>query len=178
LRQVSIAEPDHPADVGQPIFLETGPGAVGQAECFFGYLPGWAGALSGLAYRDEYLRCRLAHRDAARLSAGRPPTGPLRLRGAETLLTALLRSGLSADEAVDTGLVLTTYVVGFALEVQAAEATGSRPREAPSPEEFPTLTRLANLVKPGAPSRRFGHSLSLVLDGVEARIASRTGSPA
>ncbi len=154
MRQVSIAEPDHPADVGQPIFLETGPGAVGQAECFFGYLPGWG------------------------LSAGRPPTGPLRLRGAETLLTALLRSGLSADEAVDTGLVLTTYVVGFALEVQAAEATGSRPREAPSPEEFPTLTRLANLVKPGAPSRRFGHSLSLVLDGVEARIASRTGSPA
>jgi hypothetical protein len=49
-----------------------------------------------------------------------PPTGPDRLRGAQMLLSALLAAVLDERESVDAGLVLTTYVVGFALEQHAA----------------------------------------------------------
>ena len=41
----------------------------------------------------EYLRCLMAHRDAARVVAGRAPSGSHRLRGAETMLAALLKAG-------------------------------------------------------------------------------------
>jgi TetR/AcrR family transcriptional regulator, tetracycline repressor protein len=133
---------------------------------------GWRGQVEALM--SEYLRCLLAHRDAARVSAGRAPTGPHRLRGAETMLTALVAAGLSDQEAIDATLVLSTYVVGFALERDAALGAREperRERAAGIPShEYPTLTRLADLVRTPGPSDRFPHGLALVLDGIAARI--------
>jgi TetR/AcrR family tetracycline transcriptional repressor len=134
---------------------------------------GWREQVEALMV--EYLRCLMAHRDAAQVAAGRPPTGPHRLRGAETVLTALLSAGLREQEAVDAALVLTTYVVGFALERDAArEPTDANAgmAKAASPERYPTLTRLADLVRPPGPSNRFQHGLALVLDGIELRVAA------
>jgi TetR/AcrR family transcriptional regulator, tetracycline repressor protein len=123
----------------------------------------------------EYLRCLLDHRDAARVVAGRPPRGPNRLRGAEMLLRTLVRTGLSGQESIDAGLVLTTYVVGFALEEQAS----ARPLPATLDEDFihryPTLSGLADLALNEAGSSRFGYGLALVLDGISARIAAAAG---
>ncbi|HKA48581.1 MAG TPA: TetR/AcrR family transcriptional regulator [Candidatus Dormibacteraeota bacterium] len=127
---------------------------------------GWRGTAEGLM--REYLRCLLAHRDAARVVAGRPPMGPNRLRGAEMLLRALLSAGLGDREAIDAGLVLTTYVVGFALEQQAAElsAAGNMPTD---PDRYPTLARLSKAV-PAAGWARFEEGLRLILDGVQSRL--------
>jgi TetR/AcrR family transcriptional regulator, tetracycline repressor protein len=121
----------------------------------------------------EYLRCLLAHRDAARVAAGRAPTGPHRLRGAETVLTALTAAGLSDEEAIDATLVLTTYVVGFALERDAAADAAKLASREPShaSEQYPTLTRLADLARGLGPSNRFPQGLALVLDGIAARLA-------
>ena len=123
----------------------------------------------------EYLRCLMAHRDAARVSAGRAPNGPHRLRGAETMLTALVAGGLSDQDAVSATLVLTTYVVGFALEVEAAADAADPAIHAASDgtpgRQFPTLSRMAALAYPPGPSYRFSHGLAFVLDGIAARIA-------
>jgi TetR/AcrR family tetracycline transcriptional repressor len=99
---------------------------------------GWREQVEALMV--EYLRCLMAHRDAAQVAAGRPPTGPHRLRGAETVLTALLSAGLREQEAVDAALVLTTYVVGFALE---RDALGSRLMPMPGWQRplHPSVTR-------------------------------------
>ena len=130
---------------------------------------GWREKVEGLMH--EYLRCLLAHRDAARVAAGRSATGPNRLRGAEMLLGALLDAGLSEFESIDAGLVLTTYVVGFALEHQAAAtaSVGGRQLDDEFLAAYPTLGRLAE-VRPVTSSDRFGEGLRLILDGVEARI--------
>ena len=129
------------------------------------------------ALMAEYLRCLLAHRDAAQLSAGRPPRGPHRLRGAETMLSALLAAGLGEQQAIDATLVLTTYVVGFALERDAAAV---QPRDAAAAatqvarSQFPTLERLSPMLQqPSGPVNRFEAGLALILDGIEARLAVR-----
>jgi len=128
----------------------------------------WRKKIEGLML--EYLRCLLAHRDAARVAAGRPPTGPHRLRGAETLLSALLAAGLHERESIDAGLVLTTYVVGFALEQQAATSSAAGvDMDDAFRNRYPTLTRLADRVIPGSTSGRFRAGLKLVLDGIEAQ---------
>ena len=132
----------------------------------------WRAKVEGLM--REYVRCLLAHRDAARVAAGRPPSGPHRLRGAETMLSALLMAGLDAQQAIDATLVLTTYVVGFALEHDAAAArpsdAGARPPA--SRAEYPTLNRLAGLA---GPADRFEHGLVLILDGIESRLPRPPG---
>lgn len=129
---------------------------------------GWRTRVEGLM--TEYVRCLLAHRDAARVTAGRSPKGPNRLRVAEMLLSALLAAGLTDVDAIDAALVLTTYVVGFALEHQAAEAA-SRPVgsiDDAFSETYPTLSRLAYQMVPGTGPGRFHEGLKLVLDGVQA----------
>jgi len=127
---------------------------------------GWRATAEGLM--REYLRCLLAHRDAARVVAGRPPMGPNRLRGAEMLLRALLSAGLGDREAIDAGLVLTTYVVGFALEQQAAELSAAGNMQT-DPDRYPTLARLSKAV-PAAGWARFEEGLRLILDGVQSRL--------
>jgi hypothetical protein len=91
-----------------------------------------------------------------------------------------LKAGLREQDAVDATLVLTTYVVGFALEKASAGQVGepTRPRRssAPSIEQYPTLMSLAPLVQAPAPSSRFRPGLAVVLDGIQARAeASRGG---
>jgi TetR/AcrR family tetracycline transcriptional repressor len=125
------------------------------------------------ALMHEYLRCLLAHRDAARVVAGRPPMGPNRLRGAEMLLRALLSAGLNETEAIDAGLVLTTYVVGFALEQQAAESAAATNLQ-PDPDIYPTLVRLSAAVPEGGWAR-FEEGLRLILDGVKSRLPRARG---
>jgi len=126
----------------------------------------------------EYLRCLLAHRDAARVAAGRSPTGPNRLRGAEMLLSALLAAGLGERESIDAALVLTTYVVGFALEHQAASDSSASQAQLDDSftTAYPTLARLASKVGPASASSRFAKGLNLVLDGIDARL--NTSAPA
>jgi TetR/AcrR family tetracycline transcriptional repressor len=124
------------------------------------------------ALMEEFLRCLLEHRDGARVIAGRPPMGRVRLRGAEMLLRALTDAGLSDQQAIDAGLVLTTYVVGFALEQQASvDTTGPEVDEAFA-AEYPTLARLAPIATTGPDLlERFREGMAFVLSGIEARTA-------
>lgn len=136
---------------------------------------GWRKKIERLMH--EYLRCLLDHRDAAKVAAGRPPTGPNRLRGAEMLLSSLVAAGLTERESIGAGLVLTTYVVGFALEQQAASGSSAEEEEEVAGSfaaAYPTLARLADKLGPGSTSARFGQGLGLILDGIEARL----GAPA
>lgn len=132
---------------------------------------GWRETAEGLM--SEYLRCLLAHRDAARVVAGRPPLGPNRLRGAEMLLKALLAGGLSTLESYDAALVLTTYVVGFALEQQASDESSPSFTPVTLPvDQYPTLAAMSELaLRPGAD--RFGEGLRLLLDGIGTRLSSQ-----
>jgi TetR/AcrR family tetracycline transcriptional repressor len=132
---------------------------------------GWRQQVMGLM--DEFLRCLLTHRDAARVVAGRPPTGPIRLRGAEMLLRALITAGLDDQQAIDAGLVLTTYVVGFALEQQASGASTAPQVDEAFESEYPTLARLALGATEGVVlTARFHEGMAVVLDGIEARTAA------
>jgi TetR/AcrR family transcriptional regulator, tetracycline repressor protein len=131
---------------------------------------GWRKQVESLM--EEFLRCLLEHRDGARVVAGRPPMGRVRLRGAEMLLRALTDAGLSDQQAIDAGLVLTTYVVGFALEQQApVDSTGPEIDEAFA-AEYPTLARLAPIATTGPDLlERFREGMVFVLSGIEARTA-------
>ena len=91
------------------------------------------------------------------------------------MLTALVTAGLSEQLAVDATLVLTTYVVGFALERSAAVRLGEAEPTDPSlvpREQYPMLARLATLVSPPGTCHRFEEGLALVLDGIESKLAS------
>ncbi len=91
------------------------------------------------------------------------------------MLAALVAAGLREQQAVDATLVLTTYVVGFALERDAAARVSEEEpanRSHISTEEYPMLARIEELVSPPGPANRFEQGLALVLDGIESKLAS------
>jgi len=112
----------------------------------------------------------LAHRDSVLVVAGNRPT-EVALPGIERTLRVLVHAGLEPGEAVRVLTALGSFLLGDALETQA---TKDRPlEEQPTGDlsRFPTLTAARRTV--GGDDERFEEGLSLMLDGLRARLERR-----
>ena len=126
------------------------------------------------------VRMLRSRRDAARIVAGTPPTGPERLRLIDATLRALLLGGFSEGAAMQAAALLNSYVTGLVLEedLGPAGATGD-PAEAPAAnawfaamasENFPSLARVLGGLRDTAtfgPEQRFAFGLDVLLAGLE-----------
>jgi TetR/AcrR family tetracycline transcriptional repressor len=144
----------------------------------------WREKLETLARENR--RVLLLHRDAARILAGTVPTGPNRLRLAETMLGTLLGAGFSKRDAVRAAFLLTGYATHFAAEETRLAGVGTandpgkreellevRRRFESLPEDgYPITVSLAgHLTDPDADGR-FEFGLEALLDGLERKLAS------
>ncbi|MFD0683989.1 TetR/AcrR family transcriptional regulator C-terminal domain-containing protein [Actinomadura fibrosa] len=127
-----------------------------------------------LAGRARAMRSRfLAHRDAARLAAGTRPTAD-RAPAIEGMVRALCDAGFTPGEALLNILAVTDYVGGAVLEEQAGggrDDGGIGPLDG-APAGQPTLQ--AAVAEMRDPDDRFEYGLSLLLDGMRARLAARS----
>ena len=136
----------------------------------------------------ENRRVLLGHRDAARILAGTVPSGPNRLRLAETMLGTLLGAGFSGRDAVRAAFLLTDYATHFVAEesrfVNAGEAHESsesgdlaqvrRQFEALPEDKYPIAVALAgHLTDLDDAEGRFEFGLEALLDGLEKKLAPR-----
>jgi TetR/AcrR family tetracycline transcriptional repressor len=98
----------------------------------------------------------LAHRDIIRLSIGRIPMGPHALRHAERVLAILRTGGVPDALAVAAQQLLTSIVIGFAID-ETGEG-GHPPADQPPPHEAAVMASdyLASL-----PSDRFPHLVAV-----------------
>jgi TetR/AcrR family tetracycline transcriptional repressor len=136
----------------------------------------------------ENRRVLLGHRDAARILAGTVPSGPNRLRLAETMLGTLLGAGFSRRDTVRAAFLLTDYATHFVAEESRFADAGEphdlsesgdlgqvrRQFETLPEEEYPIAVALAgHLTDPDDAEGRFEFGLEALLDGLEKKLASR-----
>jgi AcrR family transcriptional regulator len=123
-----------------------------------------------------------SRRDAAQLSIGRIPAGPNSLPVLERNLAILMAADLPPRVISYASDMFALYVGGFAYEEslrapplggedvgqdQLREYFGSLP-----PEQFPTITALADDLTAGDADERFEFALELMVRGLEAMAAS------
>lgn len=116
----------------------------------------------------------LTHRDLVLLTAGTRPT-PDRAPAIEDMVRMLCDVGFTPGEAALNILVMTEYVTGFALEQQAGERReGGDGLEGVEdrPDGQPLLA--AAIKEMDELGGSFEYGLSLLIDGMRARLASRT----
>jgi len=147
----------------------------------------WRAAMKELAHR--YRRVLLGRRDAARLMAATPPSGPRRLKHVEVVLQVLLSAGLSETDAARAAYhannLVTEFISDEARMAATARAMGTTRKKLLAmgqkmfrslpPEEFPALTRLAGHLMEDDPEALFDYGLEVMLDGLERR-RSRTAT--
>jgi TetR/AcrR family tetracycline transcriptional repressor len=146
----------------------------------------WQEALADLARRAR--QGLLAHRDAAHLLATVPPAGPHRLRHIEAILRLLTSAGFPDQKAVRAAYHFNNFVTEHAADEArlsiAAEALGTDRREllaearrqfrALPPDEYPSLTRLADYLADEDADGSFEFGLRLWISGLE-RLRARYG---
>jgi TetR/AcrR family tetracycline transcriptional repressor len=113
----------------------------------------------------------LAHRDSVQVVAGNRPTEG-ELPRIEQTLQVLVSAGLEPGEAVRVVTALGSYILGDALETQAAR---DRPlEELPGDVAgFPTLAAATRTA--GDDDERFEDGLRLFVDGLRVRLEQRLG---
>ena len=147
-----------------------------------------------LPWRDQlhYLaanqvRMLRSHRDAARIVAGTPPTGPERLRLIDVTLRALLAGGFSEEASMQAAALLNSYVTGLVLEEDLGP-TGAdgEPEDSPSADawltaissgNYPSLGRILTGLRDSAafgPEQRFTFGLEILLAGLEWQLRQGT----
>jgi TetR/AcrR family transcriptional regulator, tetracycline repressor protein len=138
----------------------------------------------------ENRRVLLGHRDAARILAGTVPTGPNRLRLAETMLGTLIGAGFSRRDVVRAAFLLTDYATHFVAEetrfASVGKAHGSSDKEklarvrrhfeALPEDEYPLAVSLAGYLTDPDADGRFEFGLEALLDGLEKKLATRGSS--
>ncbi|MGW4735597.1 TetR/AcrR family transcriptional regulator C-terminal domain-containing protein [Streptomyces shenzhenensis] len=115
----------------------------------------------------RYRRALLAHRDGAALVVGTYAAEPHHLRLAETLVAALLDSGLDEREAAWTTWTVIYFTLGLTQEQQAAEQQplDNRLADAVSRTTHPALHRVLDHLSPGTFDDRFEYGLASILGG-------------
>lgn len=113
-------------------------------------------------------------RDAAQLSLGRVPAGPLSLPVLERTLAVLAAAPLPPRVLAYAADLFALYVGAFAFEESiqteapiSSEQLGAYFGSLP-PDEFPQLTRLAEDLTAGDGDARFEFALDLLIAGLEA----------
>jgi TetR/AcrR family transcriptional regulator, tetracycline repressor protein len=116
----------------------------------------------------------LAHRDGVHVVAGNRPTEG-DLPRIEQTLQVLVAAGLEPGEAVRVVTALGSYILGDALETQAARdrPLEELPAEVPG---FPTLAAAGRTA--GDDDERFEDGLRLFVDGLRVRLEQRLGERA
>jgi TetR/AcrR family tetracycline transcriptional repressor len=111
----------------------------------------------------------LAHRDSVQVVAGNRPTES-GMQQIERTLGVLVVAGLEPGEAVRVLTSLGSFILGDALETQAAR---ERPLEElpDGVERHPTLRAATHTI--GGEDERFEEGLTLLMDGLRARLELR-----
>jgi TetR/AcrR family tetracycline transcriptional repressor len=119
-----------------------------------------------------YRRSLLDHRDGGRLVVGVDP-GPTIVARFDQELADLVERGFTPLLALRAIAAVVHYTTGFVLQEQA-NPPAARADRTPPAVDLPTLT--AAVAAGGAdPDESFDQSLTLVLDGVAARLAEPDG---
>ncbi|MFD8793056.1 TetR/AcrR family transcriptional regulator C-terminal domain-containing protein [Streptomyces vinaceus] len=115
----------------------------------------------------RYRRALLAHRDGAALVVGTYAAEPHTLRIAESLVEALLDSGLNEREAAWTTWAIVYFTLGLTQEEQAAglQPLGDRLAHAISESSHPALHRALAHLTPDSFDDRFEFGLASILTG-------------
>jgi AcrR family transcriptional regulator len=120
-------------------------------------------------------------RDAAQLSLGRIPSGPNSLPVLEHNLAVLAASGLPPHVIAYAADMFALYVGAFAYEESLRFEGQASPEQlgeyfrSLSPEEFPTLTALADDLVAGDLDERFEFAIELLVRGLEAMGSAERG---
>jgi TetR/AcrR family tetracycline transcriptional repressor len=132
----------------------------------------WQGTVKELA---RAVRKHLAERrDAAQLSLGRVPAGPHSLPILERNLAVLAASALPPRVISYAADMFALYVGAFAYEESIRSEEQATPEQLGAywaslpPEQFPTLTRLADDLVAGGSDERFEFAIELLVRGLEA----------
>ncbi|WP_370022649.1 TetR/AcrR family transcriptional regulator C-terminal domain-containing protein [Planotetraspora sp. GP83] len=138
----------------------------------------WEGWLAG--WMRGQRRIFNSHRDVVRLTAGTHP-GQGTLAAVELILESLRRAGFSGTDAMWGLGTLASFLGGFVLEEQADRERGlSDPAHFEEALEglapYPNLR--AVMAETGGPQSdaSFEHGLSLILEGMRARLVANSGS--
>jgi AcrR family transcriptional regulator len=131
----------------------------------------WQDQLREMARAARELFSR--HRDSARLSMGRIPTGPNSLPVMERTLAVLAASGLPPRVVSFAADLLALYVGAFAFEESIVRDGGDAEQFAEylrslPPEQFPVLTSLADDLVAGDADTRFDFGVEVLIRGLEA----------
>ncbi|MEU0279133.1 TetR/AcrR family transcriptional regulator C-terminal domain-containing protein [Streptomyces sp. NPDC006195] len=133
----------------------------------------WEERVRELCHR--YRRGLLAHRDGAAVVSGTYSAEPATLRFAETMVEALLGTGLPEREAAWACWTLVYFVLGLSQEEQAApESVGHGLGRALVPGHHPSLSRVVAHFEDTSFDERFDYGLSLILRSLSER-AGRHG---
>lgn len=114
----------------------------------------------------------LDHPELARIVASQPVDGVAAYRGAEVVLAALRRAGLSDDDAVAAFDALSSYTIGFTqrelsrLETYVPPADRLAEIRTLSPEEFPHVRDMAEPMVARDSSRNFDRGLQVLIRGI------------
>lgn len=120
----------------------------------------------------ELRRALQARRDGARVYAGTFVMGENVLRLAETMIGALMRSGLSAQTAMRAGFSLLYYVLGFVIEEQAWQKQAGTDPAALAVQlsewggRFPAVEQALPHFTEADEDERFAFGVDLILNGL------------
>lgn len=134
---------------------------------------------------SEYRRVLVAHRDAPRLFAELPPTGPHRMKLYDAAVETFLDAGFPTAEAVAMATFYRHYLLGMIAE----EARGQRVAQSPvlfpasalgvelqnldgTRRDYPSLSGAAKVLANIRPEKLFKAGLNVILDGLELRAAT------
>jgi len=110
----------------------------------------------------SFRRALLSHRDGARVHAGTLPS-PDQLPRTEAMMRLLCSVGFAPEDAVSVLIGVSRFVLGWAMEEQAAAGTGSldwqRSLNLPA-DQFPLLEQAARLTEEEGPDLSFDRALS------------------
>lgn len=143
---------------------------------------------------SEYRRVLIAQRDAPRLFAEQPPTGPHRMKLYDAAVGAFIEAGLSLPEAIAMATFYRHYLLGMiseeARQLWPARQGTPRPTLALGVElshlddaspDYPNLRGAAALLANIEPAELFQIGLKVLLDGIQchlAELASSSATPA
>ncbi|GII31350.1 TetR family transcriptional regulator [Planotetraspora mira] len=159
-------------EMTEVIAVQKGPrlGPLAEGESWEAWLAEWV---------KEQRRVLNSHRDSARLTAGTHP-GEGMLATVEMILGSLTRVGFDVVDAMWGVTALSSFLGGFVLEEQADRERGvgdwSQFQEAveilaPYPHLCEAMIRIGGPQSEGA----FEHGLTLILEGMRARLAASSG---
>ncbi|HEY1919052.1 MAG TPA: TetR/AcrR family transcriptional regulator [Streptosporangiaceae bacterium] len=127
-----------------------------------------------------------SHRDVARISMGRIPSGPQIAVVMEWLYTLLTPAGIPAQVIAYSSDLFALFVGAFAFEESLGPSTGDIPPEqflemmkdylrSLPPDRFPYTSKAVDLIMSGGRDERFAFGVDVLLRGLESYASQAPG---